>query len=297
VECIEARVGRHGVARRDAAREEFAAIPTIDFDVGAAVAAQAYLRAGEVKKARAILQKEDGKSATLQTARFDVALAAADLRGAAGLVKISDTDHMAENAQRFALVAARSPAMLLTAPMLRSAGFLVLLLTLISVCFRFGSCSRALPRIDPSTQRSTGRATVRGNRPGAGLAGLLCVLCAPVLGAIAMEPQAVATCSVAPATCHPEPVPRMYWGTALGTRLPGCRRRRMGFSSSSGTAPHCAVRGVVLAHGILIAVGVAITLVNKHSAADTQTAQTRMNRFARRLEAWEQLRVSGPRCC
>jgi membrane protease YdiL (CAAX protease family) len=264
--------------RRDAAREELLRYRQSDFDVGAAVAAQAYLRAGEVKKARAILQKEDGKSATLQTARFDVALAAADLRGAAGLVKISDTDHMAENAQRFALVAARSPAMLLTAPMLRSAGFLVLLLTLISV-------ASGLVLV-PVHYRGLIRRL--NGRPAAplfeeiglvqGWLGFCVVLCAPVLGAIAMEPQAVATLFGGTGDMPPGTLFRaMYWGTALGLVCLVPVARRIGVQQFIGD--RAALRGawrVLVAWAILIAVGVAITLVNKHSGGDTQTAQTRM---------------------
>lgn len=88
------------------------------FEIAPAIAARAYLRAGDAATASKLLSAEGDKTEALKQVRFDVAIAANDMGAAAQLVDMTDTAELAANAQRFAVLATRSPGTLMTRPML-----------------------------------------------------------------------------------------------------------------------------------------------------------------------------------
>lgn len=106
---------------RLAALKELRRYAGAKFEVSAAVAAGAHLRAGDIAMARKLLKGEDGKGTALQQVRFDVALAANDLEAAAQLVDMTDTETMGTNLERFVVLATGSPRTLLSAPMMLAA--------------------------------------------------------------------------------------------------------------------------------------------------------------------------------
>ena len=262
---------------RHAARDELLRYRDSDFDVGAVVAARAYLQAGDLQAARSLLGKDRGTSKKLQQARFDVALAAADMRGAAMLVDMGDMEGIPDNAQRFALLATRAPGTLLLAPMLRSASLLLLILAAMSL---FVGLLFVPVHYRGLARRIQGRAPTPLfadiGLPRAWLA-LVIFLCAPLLAAIVAEPHAVSSLLGGENAMQPGTLFRaIAWGTALGIVCLVPLVRGIGMDRLIGD--RAALRGswrILVAWALLIGVGAAVALLNRH-AGDTQTVQTRM---------------------
>lgn len=79
-----------------------------------ALAALVYLRAGDVQAARAVMDGASGyENEELRDARFKVAMAGGDYAAAAGAVRMSEMEHLAENTGRFLALVQASPASVL----------------------------------------------------------------------------------------------------------------------------------------------------------------------------------------
>lgn len=111
---------------RRAALAELERYADAGWSIGAAVAAQAQLRAGNVAAARALVEGEEDDSETLRQVRFEVAMAAGDAAMAATTLDFADTDNFEPNMQRFMVLATQAPATLLQGPMM--VGILVFLM-------------------------------------------------------------------------------------------------------------------------------------------------------------------------
>jgi membrane protease YdiL (CAAX protease family) len=106
------------IPERKWARWELARYAKSEFAVPAESAARAHLHAGDAAAARALVKKAD---ATLSdNVRFDVLVAAGDLKAASALVDLADLDAFTEQMRRFAIVLVKSPATLGSWAMLKA---------------------------------------------------------------------------------------------------------------------------------------------------------------------------------
>lgn len=261
---------------RQAALVELNRYNAADFDVDAAIAAKAYLRAGEIPAARKILQGETGSRLALTEAKFDTALAAGDMRAAAGLIDITEADDFATNIQRFAVVAMEAPGMLLSGPMLLAAIAAVALLLvlalmpgLILVPVHYRGLIRQV-RGRPATPLFD---SIGLRRAWLGAALMMCV---PLVVAALLEPRSLATLLGGETLPEPDALFRItLWGTVAGLLCLVPIAYSMGMRQLVGDrAAFRASWRVLLAWAGLLVVGVLVGILN--GQADTTTTQTKM---------------------
>lgn len=248
------------------------------FEIAPAIAARAYLRAGDVATASKLLSAADDKTEALKQVRFDVAIAADDMRAAAQLVDMTDTAELAANAQRFAVVATRAPDTLMTRPMLMASLICLLAVGLIAL----------MPGLllVPIHYRGLIR-EMSGNPPYAlfhsvGLRhawyGLALMLCVPLVVAAVVSPDTLATLlggeSLPPAQALFQIT---SWGAAIGLLCTTPIVVGMGLRNVIGD--RAALKAwwlVLLAWAIVLGVGWLLSLWQSATGSGGETMQTKM---------------------
>lgn len=248
------------------------------FEIAPAIAARAYLRAGDVATASKLLSAADDKTEALKQVRFDVAIAADDMRAAAQLVDMTDTAELAANAQRFAVVATRAPGTLMTRPMLMAS--LICLLAVGMIALMPGLL------LVPIHYRGLIR-EMSGNPPYAlfhsvGLRhawyGLALMLCVPLVVAAVVSPDTLATLlggeSLPPAQALFQIT---SWGAAIGLLCTTPIVVGMGLRNVIGDrAALKAWWRVLLAWAIVLGVGWLLSLWHQATGNGGETMQTKM---------------------
>jgi membrane protease YdiL (CAAX protease family) len=248
------------------------------FEIAPAIAARAYLRAGDVATASKLLSAEDDKTEALKQVRFDVAIAADDMTAAAQLVDMTDTDQWAANAQRFAIVATRAPGTLMTRPMLMASMICLLAIGMIAL----------LPGLllVPIHYRGLIR-EMGGNPPfalfhGIGLRhawyGLALMLCVPLVVAAVVSPDTLATLLDGESLPPTQALFQITaWGTGIGLLCATPIVAGMGLRNVIGDrAALKAWWQVLLAWAIVLAVGWLLSLWHQTTGDGGETMQTKM---------------------
>lgn len=162
-----------------------------EFVLDGALVARAHLNAGDLAAARRALETA-GEGDDQARARFDVALAQADIPAAIAQIDITDTDGIATHLERFAVLANQHPASVFRLPMLGMAlmsGGILLALALLPLMLLVPVHYRGLAR------RVQGRASV-ALFPGIGLRhawwGMALMLALPFVIAGVVEPRSIA---------------------------------------------------------------------------------------------------------
>ncbi|KRA44336.1 hypothetical protein ASD72_10030 [Pseudoxanthomonas sp. Root630] len=162
-----------------------------EFVLDGALVARAHLNAGDLAAARRALETA-GEGDDQARARFDVALAQADIPAAIAQIDITDTDGIATHLERFAVLANQHPASVFRLPMLGMAlmsGGILLALALLPLMLLVPVHYRGLAR------RVQGRAPV-ALFPGIGLRhawwGMALMLALPFVIAGVVEPRSIA---------------------------------------------------------------------------------------------------------
>lgn len=162
-----------------------------EFTLDGALVARAHLNAGDAAAAHRVLE-DAGEGDDEDRARFDVALARADVPAAVAQIDITDTDELATNLERFAVLAKQFPASVFRPSMLGMAfawGAFLLFLALLPMLVLFPVHYRGLAR------------RVQGRVPAAPFAriglrhawwGMALVLVLPFMIAGMIEPRTVA---------------------------------------------------------------------------------------------------------
>ena len=248
------------------------------FEVEAAIAARAHLRAGDVAVARKLLKGNDGEGVALQQVRFDAALAAHDFDAAAATVTMTDAEDFAANAGRFAVLLAQAPQMLWSGPMLFAAlvcAAVVLVLVLVPGLLLVPVHYRGLVR------RVRGRAAMP-LLDGVGLRhawiGGALMLCVPLLTAAVIEPGSLEALLGGETLPPADALFRItLWGTVLGLLclVPVMRGMDLRQLVGDRTAIRESWR-VLLAWACLVGVGALVGLMNSQSGGSTETMQTKV---------------------
>lgn len=263
---------------RHAAVAELRRYAKAGFEVEAAIAARAHLRAGDVAVARKLLKGADGKGSALQQVRFEAALAAKDFDAAAASVDVTDAENVAANLGRFAILLTQAPQTLWSGPMLLAAlvcAVLVLLFALIPGLLCVPVHYRGLVR------QVRGKAVVPlydgiGLRH-AWIAGAL-FLTVPLLVVAAIEPASLATLLGGEALPQADALFRAtLWGTVVGLLclVPLVRRMDLRQLVGDRTTIRQSWR-VLLAWACLVGVGALVGVMNSQSGGSTETMQTKM---------------------
>lgn len=163
-----------------------------DLDLDAALVARTHLNAGDLAAAHRALEKA-GEGDDEVRARFDLALAQADIPAAVAQIDVTDTGEIATHLERFAVLANQHPASIFRLPMLGMAlmsGGILLVLALLPLMLLVPVHYRGLAR------RVQGRAPV-ALFPGIGLRhawwGMALMLALPFLIAGVVEPRSIAS--------------------------------------------------------------------------------------------------------
>lgn len=249
-----------------------------DLSIDAAVAARAYLRAGDVEGARKLLEGKPGVTASTQQARFDVALAADDIGAAARLVDLTDTDDFSANLTRFATLLMRSPQALVSAPsMLVGASISLVML----IAFAMVPGLLFVPVHYRSLIRRAKGAPAVALFDGVGLRkawyAAAIVLCVPLVVGMMVEPSA--TTMILGGETVPEAAALfrvMLWGTVAGLLcvIPALR----GVDLQRLIGDRAALRAswrVLFAWVCLVGVGVVLALWHSHTGGAGETMQTK----------------------
>jgi uncharacterized protein len=266
-----------GLPDRKAALKELKRYARSGWDINAAIAARAYLHAGDVAMARKLLKNEDGETETLQKVRFEVALAAKDYKAATASVQLTDVENFSDNLQRFVTLARQSPATLLSWPMLQA----LLICALVTIGLALLPAAVLLPAHYRGLIRR-----VRG-KPAAPLfeavglgrawwAAAVFFVVPSVFGLIA-EPEAISI------ILGGERLPAgkavfgmMLWGTLAGLLFLVPATRKVGMRQLIGD--RAALRAswrVLVSWACLFAVAALLSWWHSHSGENSETMQTR----------------------
>ena len=260
-----------------AALEELKRYAGAEWKLNAAVAARAYLRAGEVAAARRLLDEDKNTSEPLQKMRFDAAMTAGDTKAAVAAVRLTDTEHFAENLQRFMILARRAPSTLLQGPMLLGAlvfsaiGLVLALLPallLVPVHYR-GLIRRARGRPAVPLFQAVGLSR-------AWWAGAV-FLAVPSLAAMAAEPDLIPSLLDESVLRGPGAFRAMLWGALAGLvfLLPATRRIGANHLVGDRVALQASLWRVPVAWACLIGTGMLIAWWHGHVGGGGETMQTK----------------------
>ncbi len=262
---------------RSSALKELRRYDGTDVEVDANAAAQAYLRAGDSVAARKRLSTETRTTPDLRETRFKIAIANADMATAAGLIDAWSSKDFAIAIQRFAVVAGRAPAMLLT----RSMGLAGLFLLLVLGVMALAPGLVLLPvHYRGLFRRSRGKpATPVFPRIGLRQAwlGAAVAICVPLMVGIVAIPDSVATLLGGKGLPPKADLLRLaLWGSLAGLVLLVPVARRLGMRQVIGDRAVWANNWwrILVAWAVLIIVSMLIARINSH-AGDTSTLQTK----------------------